>query len=81
MIRMKAAATSSPTKKLISAMVPDELTAPGTWPGGRKLVRYGSPISTALNPTAANPPAPTASTTSVRVTGLNRLKARNSPAR
>jgi hypothetical protein len=36
---MNAAATSTPTKKLISAIVPDELTAPGTWPSGRKSVR------------------------------------------
>jgi hypothetical protein len=39
MTRTKAAATSSPTKKLISAMVPEELTAPGTVPRGRKFVR------------------------------------------
>src|SRR6266568_742315 len=38
-IRMKAAATSRPTKKLISAMVPDELTAPAYCPSGRTLVR------------------------------------------
>ena len=38
-------------------------------------------MATALTPTAAKPPAPTASTASVRSTGLIRLKARNSPAR
>ena len=81
MIRMNAAATSRPTKKLISAIVPDELTAPGVVPSGRKFLRYGSPSATALTPMAANPPAPTASTTSVRATGLNRSKTRNSPDR
>src|SRR5579859_401305 len=35
MIKMNAAPTSRPTKKLISAIVPEELTAPGVWPSGR----------------------------------------------
>ncbi len=39
MMSVNAAATSMPTKKLISAIVPEELTAPGTWPSGRKLSR------------------------------------------
>jgi hypothetical protein len=80
-MRTNAAATSIPTKKLISAIVPDELTAPGTWPSGRKFFRYGRPIATAVTPTAAKPAAPTASATSVRSIGLNRLKTRNSPDR
>src|SRR6266487_3342630 len=80
-IRMKAAATSMPTKKLMSAMVPEELTAPGMLPSGRKLARYGNPMATALRPTAAKPPAPTAPTASVTSMGLIRLKTRNSPAR
>jgi hypothetical protein len=80
-MRMKAAATSIPTKKLISAIVPDELTAPGTWPSGRTFFRYGRLIATALSPMATKPPAPTASTTSVRSAGLSRLKTRNSPDR
>jgi hypothetical protein len=80
-MRVKAAATSIPTKKLISAIVPDELTAPGTWPSGRKSFRHGRPIATALRPMATNPPAPTASGTSVRSAGLNRSKTRNSPDR
>src|SRR4029453_13888155 len=78
-MRMNAAATSRPTKKLISAMVPDELTAPGVVPRGGRLYRSGGPIAPAVTPIAANPPAPTSSTTSVRSTGLNRLKTRNSP--
>ena len=70
-----------PTKKLMSAIVPDELTAPGLLPSGRKLVRYGSPIATALTPMAAKPPAPTASAASMAASGLIRSKTRNSPAR
>ena len=78
---MNAAATSMPTKKLIRAIVPDELTAPGTCPSGRKLSRYGRPIATAATPTATNPPAPIASAASSTATGLSRRKARYSPAR
>src|SRR6202034_3905393 len=61
-ISTNAAATSTPTKKLISAIVPDELTAPGTVPSGRKFCRYGRPMISAVMPTAAKPPAPSAST-------------------
>jgi hypothetical protein len=43
MMRMKAADTSTPTKKLISAIVPAEFTAPGVLPSGRMLVRYAHP--------------------------------------
>ena len=43
----QAAATSSPTKKLIRAMVPHESTAPGVVPRGSTLLRYGSPGGTA----------------------------------
>ena len=39
MISTNAAATSMPTRKLISAMVPDELMAPGIVPSGRELYR------------------------------------------
>ena len=35
MMRMNVAPTSRPTKKLISEIVPDELTAPGVCPSGR----------------------------------------------
>ena len=35
MISTNAAATSMPTRKLISAIVPEELTAPGMVPSGR----------------------------------------------
>src|SRR2546429_2584636 len=80
-IKMKAAATSMPTKKLMRAMVPDELTAPGVLPSGRKLDRYGKPMAIALTPRAAKPPAPAAPAASVISTGLIRLKTRNSPAR
>src|SRR5215469_3349098 len=80
-IKTKAAATSMPTKKLMSAMVPEELTAPGVLPSGRKLDRYGKPMATALTPRAAKPPAPTAPTASVTSTGPIRRKTRNSPAR
>src|ERR1700722_3122224 len=81
MMRMNAAATSIPTKKLISAIVPEELTAPGTVPSGRKLARYGIPRTTAVSPTAAKPPAPAAPTASIRLTGLILRKTRNSPDR
>ena len=81
MISTKADATSMPTRKLISAMVPDELIAPGIVPSGRKLSRYGSPCATAATPTAANPPAPIASAASSSVVGLNLRNAMDSPDR
>src|SRR6202167_1417479 len=37
MIATNAAATSIPTSRLISAIVPDELTEPGILPSGREL--------------------------------------------
>ena len=56
-MRMKAVATSSQTKKLMSAMVLEGGTV-GVGTGRRQeVVRYGRPIRTALNGTVVNPPA------------------------
>src|SRR5579863_1480962 len=79
--RTNAATTSTPTKKLINAIVPDASTAPAGEPRGRTSARYDAPVARAPTPTITNPPAPSDSTVSVTSTGLSRRKTRNSPPR